>query len=806
MKNFTVVMLRPFVLMLFFVTVLPFSLVAQKKKTVKVPDTGYGSASYPDVHKGQYMKGWLLAGPFPVKNNPSEIPDAQTQEAFFQQDIISQVTVTPGKPLPPIQLAGKAVAWIPHTAKENAIDLDAIFNKADYAAAYAVAEINAASPYTAFLAIGSDDGVKVWHNGKLVHKNWIGRAITPDEDLIAVDLVQGSNQFVIKVQDIVRGWGFTARLLDKDALSDRLITAAGRGNIDDVNAMLKAGADPGRKNSEGLTAADAARLHGREEILTLLLQKGATKGQLPAPEVLIDGLYQSLNGQAAPGIAVLVAKDGKILYKKGFGYADIESKTLVSADTKFRIGSITKQFTASAILKLQEEGRLQVTDKLSKYIPDFPRGGEVTLHHLLTHTSGIHSYTGKEDFLKRVLTSVTNEELLTYFKSDPYDFNPGDQYRYNNSGYFLLGYIIEKVTGKSYGQHLKETFFDPLNMTNTGVHASTLTLTNEAKGYTKEGTYTRSLNWDMSWAGGAGALYSTVEDLYRWNEAVFNGKVLSEKSLKAAFTPLVLNNGTTPSEGNYGYGWVFANYRGQEIIQHGGGLHGFISQLSRFPEENLTVVMLTNVTPPQVNINANTLAEFYLWEKMDKQPSYSTLAASNADLKIYEGRYDFKNGAVMTITTDGKDLYAQLSNQPKFQIFPSAPDEYFWKVVEAKIKFFKNEKNEVTHGHFVQGGFEIDAVRLKEEVIVSVDPAIFKDYTGKYDYGSGIVITITAENEKLFAQATNQAKVEIFPLSEKEFMLKDLNAKVVFPREANGKVSKLMLDMGGSKRDLPRIE
>lgn len=805
MKNFTATF--RYLMVLFCIAVLlPLSSIAQKKKPAKTVETvGYGVATYADASQGTYMKSWLLAGPLPVKNVPTDVPDMQTQEAFFQQDILSQATIFPGKPIAPVQLNGKSIAWSAHTSSENTIDLDAIF-KADYVAAYAVAEIKVEVPRTVFLAVGSDDGIKVWHNGKLVHKNWVPRGLTPDEDVIVVDLVKGSNQFLLKVQDMTGGWGFTARLLGKEDLLDRLITAAGRGNLDDVNAMLKAGADPAKKNAVGLTAMAAAQIGGRDEVVALLTQKGVSKDQLPQPEAMIDGLYSSLKGQLAPGVSILVAKDGKILYKKAFGYADLEKKVLVTPETKFRIGSITKQFTASAILKLQEEGKLQVTDKLSKYFPDFPRGGEVTIHHLLTHTSGIHSFTGKEDFLKRVLTPVTNEEELAYFKNDPYDFNPGDNYLYNNSGYFLLGYIIEKVTGKSYGQYLKDTFFDPLGMTNTGVHASTLTLTNEAKGYGKEGSYVRALNWDMSWAGGAGALYSTVEDLYRWNEAVFNGKVLNEKSLKAAFTPVVLNNGQKPAGTNYGYGWGFAEYRGQETIEHGGGLHGFLSQLARYPKENMTVAILTNVTPAQVSLSSNTLAEYYLWEKMGKQASYSQQAAGSVDVKTYEGRYDFKNGVVMIITSDGKDLFAQLTGQPKFPIFPAAPDEYFWKVVEARIKFIKNDKGEITHGHFAQGSYVIDAQKLPEDVIVKVDPTLYNDYAGRYNYGENIIITVTSESGKIFVQATNQPKFEIFPLSEKEFVLKDLNARITFSRETDGKISKLLLDMGGQKKDVPRME
>ena len=324
-----------------------------------------------------------------------------------------------------------------------------------------------------------------------------------------------------------------------------------------------------------------------------------------------------------PGIAVLLAKDGKILYRKGFGYADIKDKVPVTPDTKFRIGSVTKQFTAAAILKLQENNLLSVNDKLSKFIPDFPRGNEVTIHQLLTHTSGIHSYTGNHDFVERVAKTISPDSLILSIKSDPYDFNPGENLQYNNSGYFLLGYIISKVSGKPYDAYLKETFFNPLGMSNTGVHYSGIKLEREANGYTKNNDkYEDALNWDMSWAGAAGALYSTVDDLLKWNQALYGGKVMNEKSLNAALTPVVLNGESRPPM-KYGYGLGLNKYRGMDIIGHGGGLHGFLTQLAYYPKEKVSVVMFTNTADPEINFDPNKIAEAYLWNKLDKQTSFA---------------------------------------------------------------------------------------------------------------------------------------------------------------------------------------
>ena len=215
---------------------------------------------------------------------------------------------------------------------------------------------------------------------------------------------------------------------------------------------------------------------------------------------------------------------------------------------------------------------------------------------------------------------------------------------------------------------------------------------------------------------------------------------------------------------------------------------------------------MTNLSPPEVNMSASTVAQFYLWEKMAQQPSFSAQSYAAQDVKQYEGRYDFRNGAVMTITSEKNELSAQLSGQPKFQIFASGPDEFFWKVVDARIKFNKNEKGEVTGGHFTQNGNEIDVPKMKEEKIVLVDPSLYKNYTGKYDYGNNFHITVTTENNKIFAQGTNQPRLEIFPVSEKEFVVMDINARITFVEGPDGKVNKLNLDMGGQKKDAPKIE
>lgn len=665
-------------------------------------------------YDGQPIRKWWLAGADTMKRDSGKAPDMGAIEQFFR-DSISEVKLVKGKPAAPLVVHSKQLKWFPYTSKSNNIDFDSIFNKADYATAYALTEINAASDHTAYLALGSDDAVKVWLNGKVVHNMFVERGLVADNDLVPLSLVKGSNQLLVKVMDGEGGWGFTARFLDKQGLTTMLGKAATAGNIDEAEALIKAGANVNDRGKAAYTPVVSAKLKGRDDMVKLLLAKGAKDENPPAPETLINNLYDSLKGKPYPAISVLVAQNGKVLYKNGFGYADIENKVAATPVTKFRIGSITKQFTASGILKLKEQRKLELTDKLSKYFPDFPRGNEVTIHHLLTHTSGIHSYTNTDSFMTKVVKPVTNEELLNYFKNIPYDFNPGERLMYNNSGYFLLGYIIEKISGKTLADYLKETFFDPLQMNNTGIYDASVKLENEAKGYQATGNnqFTPALDWNMTWAAGAGALYSTVEDLYKWNEAMFSGKVLSEESRKLAFTPVTLNNGKRAPEMSYGYGWAINDFRGQQVIEHSGGLNGFISQLARYTGENMTIVMLTNVTPPQIEISSNKLAEFYLWQKLDRQKSFSSLMAKDSmNLADYVGGYSFQQLGIMKITSEENKLFAQLGTQPRFEIFPSGRDEFYWKVVPAKIKFVRDEQGKVISGDFEQGGSKLNVPKV----------------------------------------------------------------------------------------------
>ena len=454
----------------------------------------------------------------------------------------------------------------------------------------------------------------------------------------------------------------------------------------------------------------------RVRFITTFLIVSTLAIEVPASETerVESYLKGVLKTQKHPGFSVLVSRDQQVLYQQAYGVADMESGRLNYPDTTFLIGSITKQFTSAAILKLQEQGKLSVQDPLGKYFPGWPRGDEVTLHHLLTHTSGIHNFTSSPTFPNDALEAVDPKVLIAAIREMPYDFSPGAKWSYSNSGYFLLGAIVEKVSGKAYGVYLFDQFFGPLGMQRTGVYRhDSETTESEAMGHAGglQGYY-RSARWHMSWTGGAGALYSTTGDLNRWNESVFGGKVLRPESLDLALAPVQLPEGEPQVP--YGYGWMVHSERGQPQVAHGGGLLGFVSYCHYFPKQKLSVVVLCNASigyiPEQMSMK---LAEIYLGAQLQPPPSRvvdESLLGRHYD--DYVGEYDY-GSAVMVITRDGDQLWAQLGTQQRHEVFPAAMDEFFWKIVNARVRFQRDKEGKVIAAEHKQSGVTINAPRQK---------------------------------------------------------------------------------------------
>lgn len=311
--------------------------------------------------------------------------------------------------------------------------------------------------------------------------------------------------------------------------------------------------------------------------------------------VKIDGLLKTYQECGQLNGSVLVAEKGKVILRKGYGMANMEWEIPNQPNTKFRIGSVTKQFTAALILQLVEAGKIQLDAPMTKYLPDYRKdtGDKISVHQLLNHTSGIPSYTTRNFFKNESRDSYSVDDFVKKFASGDLEFEPGSNFRYNNSAYYLLGAIIEKVTGKPYAKVLKERILDPVGMSDTGYDTHAPIIKNRAQGYRKTPRGYINANYlDMGLPFSAGSMYSTVDDLFKWDRALYGNDVLSDASKLLMFKP---------GRSDYGYGFFITERpigktgKHTKVIQHGGGINGFNSRLTRVVDQNHLIVILDNV-------------------------------------------------------------------------------------------------------------------------------------------------------------------------------------------------------------------
>lgn len=327
---------------------------------------------------------------------------------------------------------------------------------------------------------------------------------------------------------------------------------------------------------------------------------------------LLDSTF--ING---PGCAALVAIDGKPTYTHCTGKANVELNVPVKLEHKFRIGSLTKQFTAIGIMRLVEQGKLKLEDSIQQYLPNFPvKEYTVTIEHLLTHTSGIKSYTSPEIMDEKFMRLYQHpDSLVLSFAQFPLEFQPGSQFSYNNSGYHLLGLIIEKVSGKSYATFMKEELFDKAGMRNTRIDSNSEIIENRIQGYDPSVGIENSQFIDMSVPFAAGNIISTVSDLNLWYKALFDYRIVKKETLAKAHTSYILSSGESTG---YGYGWGIKTIQGQKVINHDGGIPGFLSSGFYFTEQKIFTVVLSNCTCNPPWESAEKIAQLALTEYMRK--------------------------------------------------------------------------------------------------------------------------------------------------------------------------------------------
>ena len=403
---------------------------------------------------------------------------------------------------------------------------------------------------------------------------------------------------------------------------------------------------------------------------------------------------------------VLVAKDGKLVFSKGYGMANKEWDIPNTPQTAFRLGSITKQFTSAAIMLLQERGKLSTTDPVCKYVTECPAAWEpITIRHLLTHTSGIANYTDSPDFAKKAILPIAVNDLLADYKGKPLDFAPGEKFNYSNSGYHLLGLIVEKASGKSYKDFLQENIFTPLGLKDTGYDSHENIIKHRAAGYKRNGDgFVNAAYMDMLIPYAAGALYSTTEDLLKWEQALYTEKLLTKKSLDEMFTPF---------KGTYAYGWNVGKRGNRRSISHGGGIYGFATQLARFPDDKVTVVVLSNVEGASAGAVANNLSAIVFGDPVTLPKQRTAITLPSQTFEKYVGDYQLLPAVVLTVSTEGGKYFMRITGRENMELFPESEKDFFLKVVDAQLKFETDASGKVTQVIFKQGGSNIPAPKIK---------------------------------------------------------------------------------------------
>jgi CubicO group peptidase (beta-lactamase class C family) len=420
----------------------------------------------------------------------------------------------------------------------------------------------------------------------------------------------------------------------------------------------------------------------------------------------IDTLLNAYAKQMTFSGSVLVARNGEVLSNKGYGFKNIGEKTMNDSNTIFQIGSITKQFTAAIILQLQEKNKLSIQDKLSKYIPDYPKGDSITIEELLTHTSGVYNYTNDRDFMQKgSIVPISRDSLILLFKNKPLDFPPGTKYSYSNSGYILLGYIIEKVTGKPYFQVMHDNIFGPLHMIHSGFDFKGLSSADKATGYLNPSAGLKAEIVDSSVSFAAGAIYTTTGDLYKWDRALYTDRIISQSSLQKAFTPHL---------DNYGYGWMMDSVYGKKVVEHGGGIFGFVSFILRVPEDQICIIVLDNQPSPagpgKIAFDINALLNGKPYSIPHERVA---ITVDTVTLKQYVGAYQLNPNFIITITLENGQLMTQATNQPKFPVFAEKKNFFFLKVVDAQIEFVKGADGTVEKMILYQNGIQQTANKIK---------------------------------------------------------------------------------------------
>jgi CubicO group peptidase (beta-lactamase class C family) len=476
-------------------------------------------------------------------------------------------------------------------------------------------------------------------------------------------------------------------------------------------------------------------------------------------ESKVDKLFSQWDKPDSPGAALIVVKDGSVIYKRGYGSANLEYNVPISPSTVFHVASVSKQFTAFAITMLASQGKLSLDDDIRKHLPDVPDfGKKITIRHLIHHTSGIRD---QWELLAmagwRLDDVITKEHILKMVRHEKeLNFDPGQEYLYSNMGYTLLAVIVERVTGQSFRQYTQENIFKPLGMTNTHFHDDhEMIVRNRAYSYApqREGGYRLSA---LNYANvGATSLFTTVEDLAKWMQNFEDMKLGGRAVIEQMYQQGVLNNG---KKIDYAFALGIGKYRGLKTVGHSGGDAGFRSYVFWFPEQRFAVAVLSNLATFNPVLLSQKVADIYLADKLaPEEPEGSPVerTAIKLDAAIYDsyvGKYLLEPATLVSITKENDHLFGQPAGQPKAELVPESETRFFLKgvPVDITIEFHRDEKGKAIRFTMVQSGRPSSARRVERVSLTSNEQA---EYAGDY-YSEelGTAYTVTVQDGKLVAQ------------------------------------------------------
>lgn len=407
--------------------------------------------------------------------------------------------------------------------------------------------------------------------------------------------------------------------------------------------------------------------------------------------------------------SVLIARGDKVVFSKGYGSANLEWSVPNDSKTKFRLGSLTKQFTAACVLLLEERGKLKVEEPISKYFPEAPAAwSKITIFNVLTHTAGIPNFTSFPDYPKLQPFPTTAENTISSFINKPLDFEPGEKMSYSNSGYVLLGALIGRVSDMSYEEFVQENIFKPLGMNDSGYDSNSTIITHRASGYVTGPHGPMNAGFiHMSVPDAAGALYSTTEDLLRWERGLFGGRVVSASSLKKMITPF---------KNDYGFGLVISTVRGRKVIWHNGGIEGFNTVLAYYPESQITIAVLANLNGHAPEQIAAKFGGVMNGDPVKLISERKEAAIPEEILKRYMGIYSLAPNVNITIRLEDGRLTAQISGQAKIPLFPESDKDFFARTTDAQVEFISGESGTVPRLILRQTIREMTAIRITDNV------------------------------------------------------------------------------------------